>query len=128
MSCLWAAASRAADSVHALRKQALLRAGAEWNPPAVGFRTATPVGTRTLTPMPRFHSNMRDSDSLLEDLEGADFPDLDAARADAAAASREVLAERIEAGLPLGGLRFEIRDEAGQLVATVPIRDAAQPA
>ena len=78
--------------------------------------------------MPRFHFHVRDSDSLLEDLEGADFPDLDAARADAAAASREVLAERIEAGLPLGGLRFEIRDEAGQLVATVPIRDVAQPA
>ncbi len=78
--------------------------------------------------MPRFHFHVRDGDSLLEDLEGAEFPDLDAARADAVAASRDVLAERIKAGLPLGGLQFEIRDEAGRLVATVPIRDAALPA
>ncbi len=76
--------------------------------------------------MPRFH--FRDGDSLVGDLEGAEFPGLDAARADAVAASREILAERIEAGLPLGGLRFEIHDEAGRLVATVPIRDAAVPA
>ena len=78
--------------------------------------------------MPRFHFHVRDSDSLLEDLEGADFPGLDAARAGAVAASREILAERIKAGLPLGGLQFEIHDEAGRLVATVPIRDAALPA
>jgi hypothetical protein len=78
--------------------------------------------------MPRFHFHVRDNDSLLEDLEGADFLDLDAARADAVAASREILAERIKAGRPLGGLRFEIHDEAGRLVATVPIRDAALPA
>ncbi|MBD0272246.1 MAG: hypothetical protein ICV73_09975 [Acetobacteraceae bacterium] len=80
--------------------------------------------------MPRFHFHVRDSDSdsLLEDLEGAEFPDLEAARAETVAASREVLAERIKAGLPLSGLQFEIRDEAGELVATVPIRDAAQPA
>ena len=78
--------------------------------------------------MPHFHFHVRDGDSLLEDPEGADFPDLGAARADAVVASREVLAERIKAGLPLGGLQFEIRDKAGQLVATVPIRDAARPA
>ena len=82
--------------------------------------------------MPRFRFHVRDSDSdsdsLLEDLEGAEFPDLEAARAETVAASREVLAERIKAGLPLSGLQFEIRDEAGEMVATVPIRDAAQPA
>ena len=76
--------------------------------------------------MPRFH--VRDSDGLLEDLQGAGFPDPVAARAGAVAASREVPAERIKAGQPLGGLRFEIRDEAGRSVATVPIRDAAEPA
>ena len=78
--------------------------------------------------MPRFHFHVRDGGSLLEDLEGAEYPDLEVARADTVAASREVLAERIKAGLPLGGLRFEIHDEAGQSVATVPIRDAALPA
>jgi hypothetical protein len=78
--------------------------------------------------MPRFHFHVRDNDNLLEDLEGTDFPDFEAARPDTVAASREVLAERIKAGLPLDGLRFEIFDEAGRLVATVPIRDAAQPA
>ena len=58
--------------------------------------------------MPRFHFHVRDGDSLLEDLEGADFPGLDAARADAVAASREILAERIKAGLLLGGLMLRI--------------------
>ena len=77
--------------------------------------------------MPRFHFHVRDGDSLLENLEGTDFPGFEAARADTVAASCEVLAERIKAGLPLDGLRFEMHDEARHLVATVPDRDAPQP-
>ena len=77
--------------------------------------------------MPRFHFHIRDGATLLEDREGADFASVDAAREDAAAASREVLAERLQAGQPLDGLQLEIRDEAGQLVATVPIRADAEP-
>jgi hypothetical protein len=72
--------------------------------------------------MPRFHFHVRDGESLLEDLQGAEFPDLDAARADTVVAAREVLAERIKAGQPLDGLQYEIFDEAGRLAATVPIR------
>ena len=78
--------------------------------------------------MPRFHFHVRDSDGLFEDLEGAEFPYLEAARADTVTAAREILAERIKAGQLLDGLRFEIRDEAGRLVATVPIRVYAEPA
>ena len=78
--------------------------------------------------MPRFHFHVRDSNSLFEDLERAEYPDVDAPRADAVAASRGGLAERVKAERPLDGLQFEICDEAGRLVATVPIRADAGPA
>jgi hypothetical protein len=72
--------------------------------------------------MPRFHFYVRDRDTLVEGHQGAVFPDLEAAPRDTAVASRQIVAERLKAGQPLGQLQFEICDEAGQLVATVPIR------
>ncbi len=78
--------------------------------------------------MPRFHFHVRDSDNLFEDPDGAELPDLEAARADTVTAAREILAERIKAGQPLDGLQFEICDEAGRLVAMVPSRADGEPA
>jgi hypothetical protein len=52
--------------------------------------------------MPRFFLHIRDHSTLIEDLEGADFTDLSAAIEEAAASARDLMAERLKAGEPLG--------------------------
>ena len=77
--------------------------------------------------MPRFFLHIREAERLVEDPDGSDLPDLDAARAEAAAAAREIAAERLRAGKGLDARRFEIRDEAGRLLATVPFPEVPGP-
>ena len=77
--------------------------------------------------MPRFFFHVRDGDSLTEDPDGSELPDLAAALAEALAAARELAAERIKAGKGPDGRRFEIGDAAGRTLATVPFRAALDP-
>ncbi len=74
--------------------------------------------------MPNFHFHARRNGRLFEDPGGSDPPDLEAARAEALAAAREGIAERIRAGEVVDGQPFEIWDAAGRMLATVPFRDA----
>jgi hypothetical protein len=54
-------------------------------------------------------------------LEGADFPNLEAAQDSTKIAARELLAEKILSdGVLNTNCQFEICDEAGRLLATVP--------
>ncbi len=73
--------------------------------------------------MPWFHFHIRDGDTLIEDPDGADLPDLAAARAKAAAAVREAVSRPSSAGRDLSRRRFEIADARGRLLATVGFRD-----
>ncbi len=73
--------------------------------------------------MPVFHFHVRDGNELFGDLNGSELPDLEAARAEAAAAAREAFAELMRTGRTLGDRRFEIADGAGRVLATVSLRD-----
>ncbi len=53
--------------------------------------------------MPRFFFHARDGDQRIDDPEGTDLPDLDAARAEAVVGAREIAAERIKRGETLDG-------------------------
>ena len=77
--------------------------------------------------MPRFFMHNRQAERLIEDPDGSNLPDLDAAREEAAVAAREIAAERLRAGKGLDARRFEIRDEAGRLLATVPFPEVPGP-
>ncbi len=77
--------------------------------------------------MPRFFLHVRDAEGLVEDPDGSLVPDLGAACAEAAAAAREVAAERLRAGKPLTARHIEIRDGAGHLLATVPFPRVSPP-
>ncbi len=57
-------------------------------------------------------------------MEGAEFPDIEAAQTDALAAARELLVQQLKRDGTLGNQQFEICDETGQMVAKVPFRDA----
>jgi hypothetical protein len=76
--------------------------------------------------MPRYFLNIRNSSGFAEDEEGQELADLQAARAEAIAGIRSVLAEEIKRGvLDLRG-QVEITDEAAALLAVVPYREALE--
>ena len=74
--------------------------------------------------MPRFYLNIRDGDDLIEDQEGSVLVDVAAARLEAMASSRDILAELVRAGRLVDGQCFEIMDDSGELRAVVPFKEA----
>ena len=69
--------------------------------------------------MRRFYFHLRAGDELVPDEEGIDLPDLSAARREAIAAARELLAEAIKDGKPNVPEAFVIADEEGREIDTV---------
>lgn len=67
---------------------------------------------------------MRDGATLVRDDEGSELADLNAARAEALSVAGEMLANRIKAGRMLGYRMFEIADNTGSILITVPFRMA----
>jgi hypothetical protein len=61
---------------------------------------------------------------VLEDTDGQDFPDLDAAITEAVASARDLVAYGIMQNKDLSARSFLIRDGKDETVATVPFRDA----
>ena len=74
--------------------------------------------------MPTFFLNVRDGDYLTRDVEGTEFADLEAARAEALAAARDVLGDEMKNDQVQDTRQYEITDEAGQVLATIPLMDA----
>lgn len=74
--------------------------------------------------MPRFYFHIRDGERLIEDPDGSELPDLAVARAEALASARGILAEKVKTGELIDGQRFEITDEAGIVLAVLPLKDA----
>ena len=75
----------------------------------------------------RFYFHHRTSAGLIRDPDGSDLPNLDAARAEAEVAARHLWAEAILAGRDLEVERFEITDETGRPLLTLPFREALPP-
>jgi hypothetical protein len=74
--------------------------------------------------MARFYLHQRTATGRIEDPEGSDLPDLDAARSHALTAARHLWAAAIlQQGEP-AGLSFEIADEQGQRLASISFRTA----
>jgi hypothetical protein len=74
--------------------------------------------------MARFFLNMLHGGEYVADIEGSDLPDLATAISEARAAAREILAERLRTGQPLGSSIFQICDEAGTVRASLDFKDA----
>jgi hypothetical protein len=72
--------------------------------------------------MPRFFINVRSGNMLVEDPEGYNLPDLEAAREEALAAAREIMADGLKAE-KLDCDQLEIHDKTGQFLTKVLIRD-----
>ncbi|MGJ7043210.1 hypothetical protein J2Y63_006494 [Shinella sp. BE166] len=74
--------------------------------------------------MPRFYFHIRDGDELEIDPQGTVFDTIEAAVIDARMAAREILAEKLLNDEVIDGQRFEITDEKGELVETLPFQIA----
>lgn len=77
--------------------------------------------------MTRYYFHVRDGSQvqgsqLLTDDEGSELPNLDAAKTEALAAAADILAARIKAGRPVGNAIFEIADETGAVLMSIPFR------
>lgn len=72
--------------------------------------------------MPRFYFNVRDGDTLIADQEGVEMPGKTAAAEEAKQAARDLLAERVKYGEPLESKRFEVVDDDGETILTLPFR------
>lgn len=76
--------------------------------------------------MPKFFLHICDGNGFVEDEEGAEWPDLAAARASAIEGLRDVLAGGLRGGtLDLASF-IEIEDENHQLLETVTFAEAVQ--
>jgi len=72
--------------------------------------------------MPRFYFNVRDGDSVITDPEGIEVPGLRAVEDEATQAARDLLADRVKHGEQIGSRKFEVIDETGRQVLTLPFR------
>ena len=73
--------------------------------------------------MPTYFMNIRDGEDVAVDPEGDEYASLHDARLDAVASAKEIGADALKAGKSLEDTAmkvFEIRNEAGDLLATVP--------
>jgi len=80
------------------------------------------VVTRKETGM-RYFFNVKSEAFDEIDKEGSDFPDVAAAHQEAVRSAREMVAELVLNDDRIDGMRYEIADEANEVVATVWFRD-----
>jgi hypothetical protein len=74
--------------------------------------------------MKRFFFHVRINDALTFDLEGAEFPDLDAARREAFITLGQIISDLLRGGEPIAAPQIEIVDQVGTTLATVGLNDA----
>ena len=77
--------------------------------------------------MPRFFLHLKSGDALIEDIEGSELPNPEAARKQALWGAREMLADTIRGGDDLRVEAFVIVDEQGRQLVSVPVTEVLPP-
>jgi hypothetical protein len=73
--------------------------------------------------MPHYYFHVREGGTLSRDEEGQDLPNVEAARREAIASSREILGDKLLHGGSLDHRQIEIADETGHVVDVVSSND-----
>ena len=84
---------------------------------------ATFVRAKPFPGVARFYLDVLDGDQVIQDPEGIDFANLEAAISEATAGARDLVAHGIMQNEDVSGQSFLIRDGNGETVAAVPFRD-----
>jgi hypothetical protein len=77
--------------------------------------------------MPRYYFHIRKGDVLADDAEGIEVSETDSLEEEAIEAARDLLAEGDLQGLDRREWVFEVADERGRTVLTLPFADAVEP-
>ncbi|MDB5522352.1 MAG: hypothetical protein JWM58_115 [Rhizobium sp.] len=77
--------------------------------------------------MPRYYFNVRDGETISEDVDGIELQDLEAARREAIVAARDIMIDQLRGGEQVDGQIFEIENEDGEVLLVIPVRDALKP-
>jgi hypothetical protein len=72
--------------------------------------------------MPRYYFHIRDHEKVIPDEEGAELPGVKAAFDEAQEAAREILATKVRRGEVIDGHEFEVADDLGKKIFTVPFK------
>ena len=73
--------------------------------------------------MPRYYFHIRSDQDFIEDLEGVDLGGEKEARDEAIDAAREILSERVRKGDEVDGHVFDVYNESGTKLFSLPFRD-----
>ena len=72
--------------------------------------------------MPRYFFHIKDDQTTIRDLEGAEFHNMDAVREEATESAREMMSENVREGHGPDGRAFVVTDEQGQVVLDFPFK------
>jgi len=73
--------------------------------------------------MPRYFFHIKSEDTFVEDLEGVELSGEKEAHAEATDAAREILSERVRKGEVIDGHEFDVHNERGTKLFSLPFRD-----
>jgi enamine deaminase RidA (YjgF/YER057c/UK114 family) len=78
--------------------------------------------------MPRYFRHIRHDGQIIQDPEGIDLPDLEAARAEAIQEIRDILAEAVKSGTDdMIDDALVLTDETGRVLTIIPFLEALPP-
>jgi hypothetical protein len=77
--------------------------------------------------MPTYFFDLIKGSDLVEDDQGEDFVDIEAAKLEGLASARELLADAAKKGILATSPVYLIRNAAGDILATIPFKDALKP-
>jgi hypothetical protein len=70
--------------------------------------------------MPRYYFHIRQGGQRIDDPEGSELQNHDAALREAQVAAHELIADRLRRGLSSDEAEFEVQDSAGEIIGKVP--------
>ena len=86
------------------------------------------IGSARVQTMARYFFHITSENCFNEDTDGFDLVAVDGTYSEVFAAARTMVAKLILFEEPIDGLSFEVTDEWGKLVATIPFHSVAQSA
>jgi hypothetical protein len=76
--------------------------------------------------MARYHFHLHECGTVITDDEGLDKPDLESVRFEALMSAGEIMSNEVKKGKLCLSCHIEVEDEAGQVVLTLPFKEAVQ--
>jgi hypothetical protein len=76
--------------------------------------------------MARYHFHVHECGTVIDDEEGLERPNLESVRHEALISAREIMSNEVKNGKLCLSCHIEVQDETGQVVLTLPFKEAVQ--